>query len=323
MRELDGEDAGSPIAVDVAAETAPVARWRPAGGASAADVPGAHVALETLVEHEQLLPPRDGATTFDDRRLAVESGLHWLRVLAPHLSKPRDIDKYRRRYVKWVGLPPATDYERRTLDDATLRFIDLAAGRVPAGARLYVELQQALPENGSQRPDKPPIEGNDRQGFFKAVIDWFRWWDETFTQATTGGDTWVPARMEYGFDVSAETTPGEVVLAAPEYDGRRLDWYSLATADGGSLRDDPTAPSQPGPKPLERTLVPAPVSYPGMPAPRFWEIEYAAVDFGGVRAGPTDLVRLLFVEFPWCSATTGSRSRSTAYRWARSAGSSR
>jgi len=297
MRELDGEDAGSPIAVHAEGETAAVARWRPGGdGGAAAGVPAGRVPLETLVEHERLIPPRDGASTFDDRRLAAESGLHWLRVLARRLPRETDAAEYRRRYLQWRPMPPPTAEQRAALDDATLRFLDLAAGRVPDGALLYAELQQALPENGGRIPDKPPIDGNDRPGFLAAVADWFRWWDETFTQGTTGGETWVPARMEYSFELAAETTGGEVVLSAPEYDGRRLDWYSVAVADG-SLREEPATPSQPGPRPIERTLVPAPVSYPGMPAPRFWEIEDAAVDFGGVRAGPTDLVRLLFVEF--------------------------
>jgi hypothetical protein len=34
-----------------------------------------------------------------------------------------------------------------------------------------------------------------------------------------------------------------------------------------------------------------------MPAARFWEFEDAQVDFGAVEAGPTDLVRMLLVEF--------------------------
>jgi hypothetical protein len=34
-----------------------------------------------------------------------------------------------------------------------------------------------------------------------------------------------------------------------------------------------------------------------MPADRFWEFEDAQVDFGSVDAGPTDLVRMLLVEF--------------------------
>ena len=46
-----------------------------------------------------------------------------------------------------------------------------------------------------------------------------------------------------------------------------------------------------------KTAIPAPVSFRGMPAPRFWEFEDAQVDFGSVEAGPTDLVRMLLVEF--------------------------
>ena len=34
-----------------------------------------------------------------------------------------------------------------------------------------------------------------------------------------------------------------------------------------------------------------------MPAPRFWEFEDAQVDFGSLDAGPTDLARMLLVEF--------------------------
>ena len=48
---------------------------------------------------------------------------------------------------------------------------------------------------------------------------------------------------------------------------------------------------------ITRTAIPAPVSFRGMPAARFWEFEDAQVDFGSVDAGPTDLVRMLLVEF--------------------------
>src|SRR4029450_4438531 len=46
-----------------------------------------------------------------------------------------------------------------------------------------------------------------------------------------------------------------------------------------------------------RTVIPAPASFRGMPAARFWEFEDAQVDFGAVDAGPTDLMRMLLVEF--------------------------
>jgi hypothetical protein len=45
------------------------------------------------------------------------------------------------------------------------------------------------------------------------------------------------------------------------------------------------------------SAIPAPVSFRGMPNARFWEFEDSQVDFGSVDAGPTDLARMLLVEF--------------------------
>jgi len=296
LRELDGEDGGSPVVVTATGDSAPIARWRPHGG-TAADVPTGAVPLEALVEHEQVLPAHDRTTRFADRRLAAEAGLHWLRTLARHLRRPEHIDEYRERYLSARPLPPPSATERATLDADTLRFLDVMADRVPDGARLYAELQQALPENGGHIPDRPLIDLLDRDEFRAAVVDWFGWWESVFTEPTSGGETWDPSLMQYGFEVSAETGDGEVVLAAREYDGDRLDWYSFEIADGESLRRRPGTPSSPGPQPFTRTVIPSPVTFPGMPAPRWFEMEDAAVDFGGVAAGPTDLTRLLFVEF--------------------------
>src|SRR6185369_11677176 len=49
--------------------------------------------------------------------------------------------------------------------------------------------------------------------------------------------------------------------------------------------------------PLTQVTMPAPISYRGMPAVRFWEFEDAQVDFGALKAGPEDLAHLLLVEF--------------------------
>jgi hypothetical protein len=44
-------------------------------------------------------------------------------------------------------------------------------------------------------------------------------------------------------------------------------------------------------------VIPAPVSFRGMPAPRFWEIEDGSVDLGAIDAAADDLARLLVMEF--------------------------
>ena len=43
--------------------------------------------------------------------------------------------------------------------------------------------------------------------------------------------------------------------------------------------------------------IPVPLTYPGMPAHRYWEIEDGRVDFGAIQAGSTDVVRMLLTDF--------------------------
>jgi hypothetical protein len=109
------------------------------------------------------------------------------------------------------------------------------------------------------------------------------------------GDCWVTDRLEYRFSVGAKTDAGELVLSAPEYLGGHLDWHDLdVDADPAHTLDAP-APA------VEQTttahLLPTRVSFPGMPAERFWELEDAVVDLGAVSASVEDLGRLLTVEF--------------------------
>jgi len=99
--------------------------------------------------------------------------------------------------------------------------------------------------------------------------------------------------MEYAFSVSANLSDGERPLTAGEYYQGRLDWYDFdlnLEVSLGATSDNVISQ-------INQTTVPAPVTYRGMPAARFWEFEDARVDFGAVNAGPEDLARMLLVEF--------------------------
>ena len=48
---------------------------------------------------------------------------------------------------------------------------------------------------------------------------------------------------------------------------------------------------------LTETTVPAPVTFRGSPAPRFWEMEDALLAYGLVPVGPTDLAQLMMIEY--------------------------
>ena len=105
---------------------------------------------------------------------------------------------------------------------------------------------------------------------------------------------WIAERMEYGFALAAPAGDGERVLVAREYAEGALDWHAFDECPGASLG---ATPSQSPPTRLVQTVIPTAVSYRGMPTTRWWEFEDAIVDFGSVEVPPSDLVRLLMLDF--------------------------
>lgn len=295
LGELRGEDAGSPVAVSVEGEAALLRRWRPGNAGTPADLP-AGVPLETLVERERVLPVPGAA--FSDRRLAAETGLRFLRLLDSHVTPPERARQYRRRYLEAY---PLDDDPQAAADADSRRFLAVLSGRAPDGGRLYADLRQALPPElggAGHLPPVPEITPSDQPAVLAAVADWYAWCttlvSEPAGEVADEAPAWQPERLEYTFAVAARTADGEVVLEAPQYDEGRLDWYALRRGTGSLGAPDGRGPAS---APIAVTVVPAPVSYPGMPAARWWEIEDAAVDFGAIDAGPLDLAHLLFVEF--------------------------
>lgn len=287
MLELRGEDGGSPVTVRVEGTATPLARWRPYGGGPE-HVP-AGVPLEAMVERERVIPPLDAAgAAFDDLRLAAEAGLQLLRMIDARLRDPRKSDDYRQRFLRVYGMQAPAD--ATALDAGSRRFLAVATGRVPDGSQMYADFQTALQPH-PQLPHQPPIDGNDRDGVLAAVREWYDWCAEIFTEPTPGQLGWDRQRMEYSFAAGS----ADLVLDAPEHHGGHLDWYSFVRRAPGSTLGAPAAGR--GPMSFTRAGIPTPVSYPGMPVPRWWELEDQRVDFGSVAAAPSDLLKLVLVEF--------------------------
>ena len=111
----------------------------------------------------------------------------------------------------------------------------------------------------------------------------------------------------------SEDAFGERTLSAAEYFEGRLDWHAFDVNAGVALGG---AADRPG-ESVVRSVIPAPVSYRGMPAARFWEFEDARLDVGVLQLGPTDLPHLLLIEYAG-KDRAGSpliRSASSAARW--------
>ena len=91
-------------------------------------------------------------------------------------------------------------------------------------------------------------------------------------------NNWDPAGLRY----QAQFNSGGSTLDIPSHDGGDVDWYSV-TAD---RHDDSGAQ-------VTRTSHPSRVTYPGVPAPRWWHIDDHRTDPGAVAPHRTNLAALL------------------------------
>ena len=253
--ELLGEDAAFPVSVAVDTVEQPLTRWRAASG-EAVDYDPRAVPLEVMVEREPPVPP-----TLRQRLAA------WLRLA---------------ELLEAAGLGDRLD------DLATAHPLPASGTSDPADERLRLFADGA----GDGLAAARALE-TDNAGLPADLVAGFLAWARAQAPAAAG-DCWVRDRLEYRFSVGARTAAEEVVLAAPEYLGGRLDWYDL------DVDEDPSHTLGAGPQdvtPTTSRLLPTRVTFPGMPAERFWELEDAAVDLGAVSASVEDLGRLVTVEF--------------------------
>lgn len=315
LGELWGSDAGTPVQAVLRMDCTPVTRF--AGGATAAvradGTDGMKLSrvepLEALVERE---PVRATSATRLD--LAVEAGLQLLRLVDPKGSRG-----YRRSLARDFPLqaPPGDS----AFVGAAQRFVGLFSGRATDGTLLAwvtkvergeVELTAAAEPLRARVSSALPrwrswlagLATAERSRVGSAVGEWLEWYDTLLAEPETESQegAWLPERLEYTAAVSVPGPDGEVVLTIPEHHQGHLDWYSFDTVAGASLGatradlDDWPWAEDEGER-IARTVIPAPVSYPGMPASRYWEFEDARVDFGAVAAGAQQLAHLLLVEF--------------------------
>jgi hypothetical protein len=199
---------------------------------------------------------------------------------------------YRDAFIREYRFPALAVEQREALDGDSLAFFDLMGPRVPDGRRLYAAFHSAgegeivmAPALQIAAADLPEVESAARL--------WSEWFETLFSEPETANQSWEPERMEYAFSVGTRFSDGERTLTAREYFEGHLDWYAFdvnAEVSLGAAADNAFAE-------ITSTAIPAPVSFRGMPAARFWEFEDAQVDFGSVDAGPADLARMLLVEF--------------------------
>jgi len=291
--EFQGEDAGSPVQARLRSTSAMISRAH-MGELTTTNLESRpydprQTPLEALVERRVMRP----ASPADTRMLtlAVDAGLHFLRMLELDPAAA----KYRPAFLARYALQPLTGAAAAAADDDTIRFCNIMMGRAP-DARQLASALRLLANPATAIDPSLRVAAADAAAVRKVAAAWLATYDALFTEPNGQSDAWTPSRLEYAASVSTRFSAlatDEVTLSASEFNGGRLDWSSFDV--NGQLKVDSTGDTPF--KSLTELTVPAPVTFAGAPAARFWELEDAKIAYGLMTTGPTDLAHLMMIEY--------------------------
>ena len=286
--ELRGEDAGSPVFARVHVATTRLNRVK-LGDSSAQDFDDS-VPLEAQVESLPIPLAAGNQAISLDLRLVM--GRRWLKLIAGIADYAGlFIARYR------IAVPdPADRADAAVCAHATVwQTFAATAQRAMDGGALYTYLTGGA---GRHAYDNVGVLDAHKAAIDAAAKRFVAWVERLFTQpAGRVNAAWQPDRLEYRFACAAPTSAGEKVLTAGEYYDGRLDWHDFDVATGAaSLGTAPPADADPR-SAITRTMIPVPLTYAGMPHPRWWTMEDGRTNFGQVRPDTTDLAKLLLIEF--------------------------
>lgn len=293
--EFQGEDTGSPVIARVRAQSAMLSRCYlgelPAETQTQAPTYDSdQLPLEVMVERRRVRS--SAAADIKQLKLRVDAGLHFLRMLEQQpLSK-----SYRDAFINCYPLLLPDAEHLKPLDTESQRFLMGMAGRV-VDARLLEAAFKTSGGSGIALDSRLQVVEGDRAKVEKAAANWLEWYTSLFSEsASDARDAWIPERMEYAVSVAAQLTAqpsdGKMLSASELYEGR-LDWsdFDLNLEVNLGVVDDRKFTT------IVQTTIPAPVSFRGTPAARFWEFEDARIEYGLMPVGPTDLGQLLMIEY--------------------------
>jgi hypothetical protein len=284
--EFRGDDAGSPIFTKVHLTRTMLKKYR-------ADAHGVEsfendMPLEAKVERRSIAFSLGSVDISLDLRLLI--GRHWLKLMKsiPGNFAGDFIAKYP------IHPPDPTNSEDAPFcahPEVWSTFAAVAGHRMD-GVKLYQYLSNPAHHayDGIAGLGAHHDVDNLAQKFVAFI-------DRLFYQPPASENAWVPDRLEYQFACSAPEKDGEKVLTADEYYHGHLDWYNFEIDPSAASLGDATPPDQELPAPDTQTLIPTPLSFPGMPNTRWWAFEESRTNFGDVKPDTTDLAKLLLIEF--------------------------
>lgn len=247
---------------------------------------GEHTTINTLHLSGNDTLPYDGTRPLES---IVER-----EIQAPGLSLAVQMARYFIKLIrKKPGFAAALDlliteyplnYEPEKNDEEGIQLLNLVTGKIFDGFAFHKAIV-----DGSV----PAAILSDHASEIDAFKDWYK---RNYNQPDGMiNNAWLPSQLEYQFAVSSsqeQTTLKK--FNADHYPGGYLDWYSFDLSSPGSSLP-------PGSDELVKeqvqSYIPTPLTFRGMPLPRFWMMEESVTDFGKIDTTPTGLLHLLLAEF--------------------------
>src|SRR5262245_9517305 len=181
VAEFQGEDTGSPVVARWRGDSAPITRYyagtiKQNTNISAPRYDASAMPLEALVERQPLHGPANQGSL----RRAVESGMHFLRMLdAQPMSR-----SYRADFIKLYAVLPPTDLERAGADAETLSYWKLMVGRALDARRLIAAFRDAAGKR-LPIPATLPIVAGDKAEVDATINEWMAQHDALFALTQT------------------------------------------------------------------------------------------------------------------------------------------
>lgn len=283
--EFQGDDAGSPVTAQILGEHTDIDRMAlQAGVVTPYD---GKLPLEMMVEREKLT---------SNLSLAVQMARYFIKLM-----RSKSLGDYLGKFILKYPLDFIIDMN----DHEGQQLYRASNGRVFDGYELYEDIittnfgePQTRFGTWLDSPGNNDIPVADRDQLENLAIPFVEWFQRNYSQPARPEDSaWLPARLEYQFALGSAEGADQKALVADQYFEGHLDWYSV---DLDSSRQLPlTSETSPNGLTMEElsSFIPAPVSFKGMPNPRFWAMEENQTNFGRIDTSATGLLHLLFAEF--------------------------
>jgi hypothetical protein len=285
--EFTGEDAGTPAVAQLTIDTAPITAYQAGSGAA---MPVGGVPIECLAGPE----PAQPRTAAELAQAAAE-----LLVLLRTGGTGGTGGMSSAGQAKVLG-SGTVGTGSGPVSAVGAGYLGLVGGRLPDIAALEPMLQSTA--SSGTAPAALGLSAADAAVLVSSAKAWIAWRDSQQTATGDDADAWQPDRLEHGFrlgvnaSASADGAMPSVseALRAQAWAGDELDWYDVDHEPASTVPQAGGTPS----RTVSTVSGPlGPLTYPGMPATRWWQFEDAHVSFAKITADPTDLARMLVVEF--------------------------